>query len=235
MGELEKSILDLPEKWRLYNFIFDWTGTISNNENLLMKVVNEILRIKKTGIELTIDQFKDEFPDYYMDFWTKNIPGITQDEQDELYNKHYDKFSKEIETKMYWSVKPTLKILNLMKKNLFAVSSDFGVTLYPEAEKYGIKEYFKEIICASRKKDEAINHLIEKYDLNPIETVIIGDAKSDMLAGKIAGIWRIATTTGYNRREQLEESEPDAIINNLTGLLKYALKKNPLPQTFTDF
>lgn len=60
-------------------------------------------------------------------------------------------------------------------------------------EKYNLQDSFTDMITsqdnfARKPSPEAISHLIEKYNMNPAETIMIGDRELDILSGKNAGI-----------------------------------------------
>ena len=52
------------------------------------------------------------------------------------------------------------------------------------------------------------------------ESVIIGDSKSDILAGKNANIDTIAVTYGYDKPENLISLNPTCVIDDFDKLLE---------------
>ncbi|HCA43953.1 MAG TPA: phosphoglycolate phosphatase, partial [Bacteroidetes bacterium] len=58
--------------------------------------------------------------------------------------------------------------------------------------------------------------LIDKYNLNPGETVMIGDMWKDIMAAKSAGIKSVFVK---NSHSDLKNSIPDFKINNLSELI----------------
>lgn len=70
-----------------------------------------------------------------------------------------------------------------------------------------MESYFTECITSEygfkrRPDPEAIIYLIEKHNLNPLETVMIGDRDIDILSGKSAGI-----LTCYCDKDQARKPE----------------------------
>ncbi len=61
-------------------------------------------------------------------------------------------------------------------------------------------------------------NLIKKYGNYDKNSIIIGDTKTDILAGKKLGIKTVALTGGMRNREILKKCRPDILIKNITNL-----------------
>ncbi|WP_280739168.1 MULTISPECIES: HAD-IA family hydrolase [unclassified Enterococcus] len=84
-----------------------------------------------------------------------------------------------------------------------------------------LEQHFVEVIGAdsgfARKPEpDGINYLMEKYQLSPAETLMIGDRKLDILAGKNAGV----KTCLYDIDGFLGEVPADYTVTNLKEILK---------------
>lgn len=84
---------------------------------------------------------------------------------------------------------------------------------------------FTEIVCCTDSDNNSpdkkpnpgmILKLIDKYNLNPGETVMIGDMWKDIIAAKSAGIKSVYVK---NSHSDLKNSIPDFTINNLSELI----------------
>jgi phosphoglycolate phosphatase len=60
-------------------------------------------------------------------------------------------------------------------------------------------------------KEELLRLVLKELNVNPAESVMIGDRKEDILAGKINGIKTIAVAYGFGSQEEIEGSSPDFI------------------------
>ena len=61
---------------------------------------------------------------------------------------------------------------------------------------------------------------INRLELDPYETVIIGDSETDIHAGRLARYGKIAAIIrGIRSKEQLEILKPDFILNNLSEIV----------------
>lgn len=65
---------------------------------------------------------------------------------------------------------------------------------------------------------EIVNYIMGQLNIEPKDTVIVGDSKSDILTGKNAGIDTIAVTYGYDKLENLKKENPTFIIDDFSKL-----------------
>jgi len=95
------------------------------------------------------------------------------------------------------------------------------------AENLKIDHYFDLIMGCEpdgtrSRKSEVINAVLDNYD-NPINPVIIGDTKYDIIGAKESGIASIGITWGYGTREELQTAGADVIVDSMEELCKALL------------
>jgi HAD superfamily hydrolase (TIGR01549 family) len=83
---------------------------------------------------------------------------------------------------------------------------------------YGLDGYFSDFITSKqgferKPSPDAINYLINKYDMIPSEAIMIGDRDLDLLSGKNAGI-----SACFFTEEDESNNNADYIINNIQQL-----------------
>ncbi|MBR9926361.1 MAG: phosphoglycolate phosphatase [Gammaproteobacteria bacterium] len=61
-------------------------------------------------------------------------------------------------------------------------------------------------------------HATQQLDISPSASVMVGDSRHDIAAGKAAGFTTVALPYGYNHGEPIEHSQPDVIISSLLAL-----------------
>ena len=79
----------------------------------------------------------------------------------------------------------------------------------------GDEHFFSEIFGWPMTKKAAITSVLEKYSLNPLESVLIGDSIQDFEAARAAGV-RFILVTGQSNHQICDA---DASIKDLTKLL----------------
>jgi phosphoglycolate phosphatase len=207
------------------NFIFDWSGTLNDNFHLFYKVYLlfcEEFKVKPDSE----DGIRMHFNNPYMLFWNHYFPDLSQEQEDVLYAKFILQVGQ---PKKYPGVTETITYLAKNNASLFVVSSDRPETLLPEAERARIQKQFKEIITSTYVKEDAIRHLVKKYNLSPQETFYVGDTSGDITSGRAAGVRTIGITWGFQPKEILKKSKPDFLIDDISEL-KEILKTHSVKQ-----
>lgn len=93
-------------------------------------------------------------------------------------------------------------------------------------EKYDWMKYFEDFVTAEynfphKPAPDAILHLIKKHNMNPDETIMIGDREIDVLSGKNAGIQACLFTQGntdIQYIEQIKNTKADYVANDMLSL-----------------
>ena len=96
------------------------------------------------------------------------------------------------------------------------------------AENLEIIDYFDLIMGCEpdgtrSRKSEVILAVLEKFE-SPVNPVIIGDTKYDIIGAREAGIASIGITWGYGTRKELEEHKADIIVDSMNELCDVLLK-----------
>lgn len=75
--------------------------------------------------------------------------------------------------------------------------------------------------CLPVKKPDPLplQYLCEKFNVKPIETLMVGDSKNDIQAAKAAGIPVVGLSYGYNHGEPIEKSDPDFVLHHFAELV----------------
>ena len=93
----------------------------------------------------------------------------------------------------------------------------------PLLEQIGIDEFFELAICGddtARKKPDPLPLLTAAKQLNidPEESLMLGDSRSDVQAARAAGFQIICLSYGYNHGEDIRSYAPDAVIDSMVEL-----------------
>jgi phosphoglycolate phosphatase len=86
-----------------------------------------------------------------------------------------------------------------------------------------IDAYFDAVIGGdsgwNKKPDPAcLKHLLTAFQVAPDKAVIVGDGRTDIEAGKAAGIHTCGVTYGFCGKEELVAAQPDFLIDDLSEL-----------------
>ncbi|MGQ9780648.1 MAG: HAD family hydrolase [Nitrososphaeria archaeon] len=90
-------------------------------------------------------------------------------------------------------------------------------------QRFNIGKYFDKVLTRDELKfmkpsPEGIYHLLNFFDLNPEECVIVGDGVIDIIPSRIAGLKSIIVSGGYGTIEKVVQEKPDYLISSLSDL-----------------
>ena len=208
-----------------HNYIFDLDGTIINSSkevllcfekafekanyeidkskltpNVIGPPLNEIIKLIAPGIQETdINKVVEYFRELY-DFEENDISEFYQGIPEVLTT--LKNMNKKLFIATYKPEKPSMRIIKQFHLDKFD-------------DIYTIDKFGKHIT-----KTEMINDIIEKYNLNKSETVMIGDASSDVICAKEAGVLAIGVLWGYGENKEPLIKNSDIVINSANEILE---------------
>ena len=125
-------------------------------------------------------------------------------------------------THLFRDTVSTLDYLNTCGLNLFVSSSATPEDVVASAEHLGIYDKFVNVFGSVNgfgKGQEHISYILNKYDLNRENIVMVGDERADVMLAKMANVYSVAKR-GSLEENELNELNPDLIINSLSELSK---------------
>ncbi|CAM4104529.1 phosphoglycolate phosphatase [Vreelandella rituensis] len=149
-------------------------------------------------------------------------PGqCEQGHRDFLYHYGLAPFAR---TRLYPGVKTTLDALARLPLHLVLVTNKPERFIEPILAHFGLAEHFS--LCLGgdslpRKKPDPLplTHCAEHFGILPAQSLMIGDSRHDIAAGKAAGFATLAVPYGYNHGQPIRLSEPDVVLDSLEQLL----------------
>lgn len=125
---------------------------------------------------------------------------------------------------LYPTVFDTLQQLHQAGYKLALVTNKPGDFVPDILAQHKLDSLFVDVIGGEdlprRKPDPMpLNWLLEKHGLQAEQMLMVGDSKNDVLAAKNAGCPVFALTYGYNHGEQISDSAPDYLADQMAELL----------------
>lgn len=211
------------------NILFDWSGTLVDDLSPVIEATNEIFKHYGKPA-MTRQEFKDKFFLPFPEFYAQYLPEATMVELE----YHYHRSFKSLEDNV--SLLPhALDLLEFCKKEnmrIFLLSTIHAEHFRIQAERLGISHYFEYPYVQIIDKKAKINQIIANHDLNPRETIFVGDMCHDIDTAHHAGITAAAVLTGYDSEEKLKKANPDLIFGNLHALQEYMNRHRKIPEYF---
>ncbi len=204
-------------------FIFDWSGTISDDripfhtafnrvaQELGLKLtenLGEFLKLtthKRIEAELSKQLLKPKSPE---EIW-------------KLYVKHFSEVKKDgIIPTIYADVPDILEKIKKSGKKIIVVSSHPKKNLIEEAIDYGIADNFDKIIGDVINKTDGMIKACNEMFVDIKNAAYVGDMVGDIRAAKKAKAISVALTRGYHDKKNLLLEKPDYLLEKLSDLAK---------------
>lgn len=213
--------------------IFDVDGTVWDSEKDVYLAFNHTLK-ENAGFEITKEEFQNLAGLHLEVMFEKVLPNDKKNLAEEYakkYKKYYiDEGHYTDATTLFENVKNTIDTFK-NKGFYMAVASSKPKRILDKMVAYFDLKGFNYVLGTEEsnfkhKPDpEIVNYIMKELNCTKEETVIIGDSKSDIMCGKNAEIDTIAVTYGYDKKENLENSNPTYIIDDFGKLLELIEKE----------
>lgn len=201
---------------KLYkHIIWDFDGTLFDSYPVMARVFSD--KLLKEGIHEPADEIMKHMKmsmTYAIEHYQKKY-HISDD-----FIKEYEKQRKDAEISLcrpYRGIEEVCRFIQSSGRSnyLYTHRGESSIILL---KKHGLYDYFSDFITSQhgferKPNPHAINYLIDKYNMNRDEVIMIGDREIDILAGKNAGIHACCFTEGYGK-----SSAADYTINDFREL-----------------
>ena len=210
--------------------IFDMDGTLIDSIDIYFEIVEIALKrleLPQVSRKKILDAA--ETGDFN---WDLILPDEVKNKKDETIAAAWEVIN-EIAPQMFAENIELIRGADTILQNISASIPKIGLVTSTQRQylknkmqplkSAGVDKLFEVIITsddvANRKPDP--NPLIEcakRLDVNPGKCVYVGDTRTDMQAGKAAGMRTVGVLTGFDDYESLNKETPDAIIDSVRNL-----------------
>lgn len=88
----------------------------------------------------------------------------------------------------------------------------------------GVRDYFEYIVAADdvqrmKPDPQSVHMVLERFQLSGDQVVMVGDMKTDILAGRAAGVHTIGVTYGYGTAADLTAAGAEALVAHPSELI----------------
>lgn len=209
--------------------LFDLDGTLIEPKEGITKCVayalNKFNILVSNIEELTVfigPPLLDSFMDYY---------HMNKDEANLAVSYYRERFKEKgiLECELYSNVASTLKKLKENNIKLIIATSKPEIFTNAILKRLGINKYFDLVVGATLdgtrgEKSGVIKYALDTFNVTNFEEVVmVGDRKFDILGAKDNGISSIGVTYGYAVGNELIDSKPDYLANNIEEIISIIL------------
>jgi len=204
------------------NIIWDWNGTIINDAYLFVDIMNTTLKKYRLPL-ITLQDYKNNFCFPIQKYW-KTLGFKFNARQFQTMNKT---FIALYESKMKEPClqKGALRVLDFAKQrsfNQFVLSASEHKILNKMVSFYNVDKYFYDILGVNNLnatgKIELARSLMQNYNLNPLETVVIGDTLYDKEVSCSINSHLVLVACGHFNKKRLIEKN-NVVVDKLIEII----------------
>jgi HAD superfamily hydrolase (TIGR01549 family) len=197
------------------NIIFDWSGTLVNDQQFTFQLTNETL-IHFKAQPISFSDYVNNFKIPVDKFYSKYLPNTPIEKIDNFFFGLYKENISQIE--LFPKTKLLFEFALEFNLDLYICSTLNQEIIELASEKLGIKKYFKNIAGGCFNKKESLPIIIKRNRLVKDETIFIGDTPHDLEAGKESQIQAGAILYGYTPSAMMLDQNPDEAFESPADL-----------------
>lgn len=197
------------------NILLDWSGTLANDLPPVLKASNAIFRHFGRK-ELTLEEFRTHFRLPFSGFYAEFIPEATDEGLETLYERFFSGLNDEVE--LLPGAREFLDFCRATNRRTFLLSTIKSSHFEAQAGRLGVRDAFEHAYTQIMDKREKIREILRERDLNPAETLFVGDMVHDIETARHGGVTGVAVLTGFDRIEKLATANPEIIVADLNVL-----------------
>jgi phosphoglycolate phosphatase len=206
------------------NIIFDLDGTLTNPVEGILNSLRYSLK-QMNYFDLP-ESLPVEFVGPPLQQGFKNIFGLNEMETEKavrLFREYYGSHGL-YENHPFEGIGELLEELSIQGKRIFVATSKLEKFAQEIIRHFEFDRYIADIkgadYAGEHTKSELIQALIEKYRLNPEETIMVGDTLFDIEGARDSGIKCVAVGYGFNGIETLKQASPDYLAGDVEELFE---------------
>ncbi|HEY5793005.1 MAG TPA: HAD family hydrolase [Chthoniobacterales bacterium] len=197
------------------NLIFDWSGTLADDLPPVLVATNAIFR-EYGQRDLTLEEFRRHFRLPFSEFYAELLPEATLEGLEPLYERFFAGLQDDVE--LLPGARELLEFCRRTERRTFLLSSIKATHFEVQAANLGVRDLFEHAYVQVMDKREKIREILSIHQLDPAETLFIGDMVHDIETARHGGVLGVAITTGYDPVEKLLPARPAVIVDSLNSL-----------------
>lgn len=209
----------------LKNYFFDFDKTLASSGKASLLATKQAFKLnglKEPDDDLILDYMGIPADVSFPKMADKELSESNAKKLVDIYREIYGQYEKE-NTHLYDGIQDVLEYLKSRDKNLFVVSSKSHDILKRNLDNLEITHYFKDFIGCDevqhyKPAPDGILILLDRYNLNKNQSVMVGDARYDLQMGKSAGVKTCGAAWDAFSVESLENEHPDYLLFHVLDL-----------------
>lgn len=197
------------------NVILDWSGTLADDLPAVLLATNLIFR-EYGKQELTLDEFRRHFRLPFSGFYSEFLPEATSEGLEALYERFFHGLQDGIP--LLPGAWDFLEYCRASGRRTFLLSTIKATHFDKQADRLGVKPFFEHCYVEIMDKREKIREILSLHQLDPRETMFVGDMVHDIETARHGGVLDVAVLTGFDPVDKLLSVQPTVVIRDITAL-----------------
>lgn len=201
---------------------FDLDGTLVDSRDTILKSTKAALDKLEINYKIDEDVFTNMIGKHFVDIFSESkIENVDFDEFISIYKSYYFEF---IDSSIpYPNVFGTLGFLKNKKIKLSLLTTKVQEQADKIIDHFKLRASFDYVMgrrdgLAHKPSPEPLLFICKELEVDPSESLMVGDTELDIQCGKNAGSKTCGVLYGYRTKELIEKEKPDVIISGLNEL-----------------
>jgi phosphoglycolate phosphatase-like HAD superfamily hydrolase/ADP-ribose pyrophosphatase YjhB (NUDIX family) len=206
------------------NVIFDWSGTLVDDLPAVWRASNHALQ--QAGVPaMPLEDFRREFRLPARDFYMERVPTESLPELERWFLEGF-KLVQDTVTPLPHA-REFLEFCRQQGLRTFLLSAVHPALFAQQEKTSGFGPFLDKTYLGAQNKKDLIGQILRENELDPEQTVFIGDMQHDIETAHHGGVKSVGVLTGYDSLDKLRESKPHLIVEHLSELRRH-LETNQL-------
>jgi len=206
------------------NVIFDWSGTLVDDLPAVWRASNHALQ--QAGVPaMPLEDFRREFRLPARDFYMERVPTESLPELERWFLEGF-KLVQDTVTPLPHA-REFLEFCRQQGLRTFLLSAVHPALFAQQEKTSGFGPFLEKTYLGAQNKKDLIGQILRENELDPEQTVFIGDMQHDIETAHHGGVKSVGVLTGYDSLDKLRESKPHLIVEHLSELRRH-LETNQL-------
>ncbi len=204
------------------HIIWDWNGTIINDVNLSMELINELLSARRLRM-LNVEEYREIFTIPVKNYYAKLGFDFSKESFEIVGKEWMDGYERrKFECGLYNGIIDLLNKINQLGIGQSILSAYSQHTLEEMVEHHGLKKYFTHVVgldnIYAASKLHLGKDLMKWLGNGKGETLLIGDTEHDYEVAAEIGADCVLIANGHQSKEKLEKLGA-MVIQSLSELM----------------
>lgn len=209
--------------------LFDLDGTLVDSASDLYRAMNMSLNVLQLP-EVTEEQVRTWVGKGTSLFCYSTLQYLTGQVDPAQHQQLLDTFLEIYNAEPCVDTQPFNGVVDFLDWGLSNNKQMICVTNKPEqparmiVESLGLSKYFVDVIGGDRFEERKphprqLLFCVDEYQLAKEQVLMLGDSSNDVEAARRAGVDCIVVSYGYNHGENIQDCQPQQVVDDLTELL----------------